>query len=899
MAAAFALAVVLASAGGALGLDITWDGNGDPNNGGNWSNPLNWQDNSLPAPDDNVIIPVNSGAVERIISIDTNTTIHSLRMQVPSNAPNTLRLDADLNAGTMIANEPMGSNRPRIELNGHTFTFGGNNTDNHMFGSVGNGRYVKEGTGDAKVYPFSALSDDFTGTIVINGGTVYTEYSGLGNAANVAINEGGTLLIKNDVLPGLAIGNAIFHNGNGSATPTFDYDKDQAASTAAPFTLNSDSTFRIRRRQVQLEVGLAGTGKVIKTGAGLLILAGMNINQNANGEALDIMEGKVQITAPIMGNIFIAAGATLKAMPVDIGGTVSGPGTWDQSATTTWDGGATLPANKNNDGNWSDAANWTSNILPHEAHIPTVDGQGSSGTNDRVISVNQPLYINLLVWDGNSSAPYNSCVTFNADSTLHKLSEACDARGYIEIPAGKVLTIDHNEVMTAPKNLIGAGELRVDSSTQLKMHGWPNWNGFTGTFRTQSGAYVGGFWNDPGGNFVYFGNANIVVEAGSMISAKSDGWQMAASMTLNGHGLAVHSRAHNVDHGAFRFITQFGHPSYKLTQNYPITVQTDATIGVTIWEFYRSPGDSYAYTVTLQGPIDGAGQLRKVGTGFLRFQGNTLGCTGGLLVDQGAVELDTCTVTGDCAVATPPGTVYWPSTFDPGDKQNTIAGNAAINGKLTMENGTRLFPRAVTPTTSLTVDGIQTFTCGSAQLAGCTFEVAINNAAGTAATNWNFLDAGASLALTATQLNPLTVEIVSFDGDTPGEAANFDPAGSYTWKIAEADAPITGFDDSATSIDAAGFPTAAPALFYLVVSENGLELQLLYNIEPPPPPLEGDVNGDCFVNILDMIAVRNHLNANVNSPPSNAAYDVNDDGWINVLDMLYVRNRLNDTCAQP
>jgi len=58
--------------------------------------------------------------------------------------------------------------------------------------------------------------------------------------------------------------------------------------------------------------------------------------------------------------------------------------------------------------------------------------------------------------------------------------------------------------------------------------------------------------------------------------------------------------------------------------------------------------------------------------------------------------------------------------------------------------------------------------------------------------------------------------------------------------------------------------------------------------------ITGDVTGDCKVNILDMIAIRNHLNEVVD--PGNEIYDVTGDNKINILDMILVRNHLNDTC---
>ena len=61
--------------------------------------------------------------------------------------------------------------------------------------------------------------------------------------------------------------------------------------------------------------------------------------------------------------------------------------------------------------------------------------------------------------------------------------------------------------------------------------------------------------------------------------------------------------------------------------------------------------------------------------------------------------------------------------------------------------------------------------------------------------------------------------------------------------------------------------------------------------------LLADVNDDCVVNILDLIAVRNGLNGDV-SEGENAKLDVNRDGVINILDMIFVRNSLTTTCER-
>lgn len=61
-------------------------------------------------------------------------------------------------------------------------------------------------------------------------------------------------------------------------------------------------------------------------------------------------------------------------------------------------------------------------------------------------------------------------------------------------------------------------------------------------------------------------------------------------------------------------------------------------------------------------------------------------------------------------------------------------------------------------------------------------------------------------------------------------------------------------------------------------------------------PLPGDMNGDCKVNILDMLFVRNQLGEDPASDPNAAKADINNDGKVNILDLLKVRNLLKTTC---
>ena len=59
--------------------------------------------------------------------------------------------------------------------------------------------------------------------------------------------------------------------------------------------------------------------------------------------------------------------------------------------------------------------------------------------------------------------------------------------------------------------------------------------------------------------------------------------------------------------------------------------------------------------------------------------------------------------------------------------------------------------------------------------------------------------------------------------------------------------------------------------------------------------IPGDINGDCRVNVLDLILVRNKLMKSVSSG-ENWWADVNNDGKINVLDLIQVRNKIGTKC---
>ena len=60
--------------------------------------------------------------------------------------------------------------------------------------------------------------------------------------------------------------------------------------------------------------------------------------------------------------------------------------------------------------------------------------------------------------------------------------------------------------------------------------------------------------------------------------------------------------------------------------------------------------------------------------------------------------------------------------------------------------------------------------------------------------------------------------------------------------------------------------------------------------------IDGDINGDCMVNIIDLVSVRNYLNRAPCSSKAAARADLNADGTVNIVDMVYCRGKLNKVC---
>ena len=160
-------------------------------------------------------------------------------------------------------------------------------------------------------------------------------------------------------------------------------------------------------------------------------------------------------------------------------------------------------------------------------------------------------------------------------------------------------------------------------------------------------------------------------------------------------------------------------------------------------------------------------------------------------------------------------------------------------------------------------------------------------------------------ALTQTEIQ----QVMTVTGNTVAAptfspaAGTYDYAQSVTISSATSGASIRYTTDGTTPSSTAGTVYTAPvsigtsctlkAIACKTSMDNSSVTSGDYNIVDLP----GDVNGDCVVNILDLIAIRNRQGQDP-AIGENGKYDINGDGRINILDLILVRNRLNTQCPQ-
>jgi len=379
---AVCLTLVLAFAPHADAATYTWDGNGDADNGGNWSDPLNWVKNSGYPSTASDVAWLPYPTVNRYVTNDVAVTIDQLALF--EGTKNILVLGADLKA--RLVDEP-GDGHPGsiIRLNGYTFSADkGNATYFPALG--GDGTFVKYDTSTVILQS----EDTYTGAMIVSNGVLYFRAQLWDTTTLLTVKDGGQAHLQE---PGPAFPTNILINGQG-------YDNDgaldfNATSDECTSRIELGSNSKMKRTGASytttLSGDIAGTDILTLEGPGTFVFSGSSYSFSGT---LWITNGTTIAAGiiPSVTNIVVQNGGTLigtiSRFPATVVGSVTSitvdvGGEWIQEAAGVWDGNG----NANNGGNWSDANNWTADEVPTYQAILEVPSVNRSITNDVAASV--------------------------------------------------------------------------------------------------------------------------------------------------------------------------------------------------------------------------------------------------------------------------------------------------------------------------------------------------------------------------------------------------------------------------------------------------------------------------------------------------------------------------------
>jgi len=596
--------------GAVLAETLTWDGNGDPNNDGNWNVPQNWDTDAVPGALDDVILPAvngngNSGDEIRAITVDLVATIDKLTMmQATGGFYNDLLLNAALTTREFEA--VGGAGGMRLHINGHTLTF------QSLEGALptvtsadGDGsRIVKTGDGTARLEV--AYGGGFHGSWVFEAGITDLLLCGasMGNS-DMIVNSGATARYQDTrntsqtkawTLNGVGFGDPGAEEGAlcwasfGSGTNAY----------SAQATLASDASINVYSGlTVILNGPIVGPGGLTKIGGGKLIVQGAN---TYNGSTV-VAAGTLQVNTPITStsHVTVEDGATLLGPPMmfpggEAGVTVEPGGVWDHGPNGWWGNG-----DPNNDGGWSDGLNWTHGAPPATdgiAVLPDVNNVGSSSTQTRLITTGSDVTLEELDITQNTSGYYNE-IDLGGNMTTGDLVTAGGYAGMRVHLNGHTFTFgDLEGNMPVFLSEPGDGSMVVKNGPTRDTG--MVYDGFNGTFVVANGSF------SPQ-QYVAAASTLRVDVGGTVWSSYWTFYGTApAAMILNGPGFG--------DPGAQEGALHWGNVGKPIYPG-PVTLPTTASINV----------DS-GYYLVLSGGVDGLGGLTKIGGGKLILRGaNTYG----------------------------------------------------------------------------------------------------------------------------------------------------------------------------------------------------------------------------------------------------------------------------------
>lgn len=279
-------------------------------------------------------------------------------------------------------------------------------------------------------------------------------------------------------------------------------------------------------------------------------------------------------------------------------------------------------------------------------------------------------------------------------------------------------------------------------------------------------------------------------------------------------------------------VTQAGQ---TLTINGNTSSGTQINAGSNGWVF------SGAGNLILNGQLNNASgigstgtTITKTGTGTLTLAG-TNNTTGNVTVSAGTLLLS-----GTGSINNSSGITVNGGTFKNNSSVNLTAPLTVISGTV---GGNNLAGVALTVGTGITVspgNSPGTMTAGATTFAnGGSYLFEINNAGGTAGTNWDLLNAS-SLSITATS-GGFTVNVASLVDPTnaAGSASGFDPSVSQHFLFVDTGSAITSFAGTAFTVDTTNFTNTYTGTWEIALGDtvsggDNTQLYVTYTAIPEP-----------------------------------------------------------------
>ena len=249
-------------------------------------------------------------------------------------------------------------------------------------------------------------------------------------------------------------------------------------------------------------------------------------------------------------------------------------------------------------------------------------------------------------------------------------------------------------------------------------------------------------------------------------------------------------------------------------------------------------------TTTLSGNNTLTG-ITSVTTGTLVISSGSINTSSAVTVSGGKLKYDsstgltrTVTVTGGATFAYNSSADYTGTLTLTNGKLGGMNWNGAKLGGLTIGAD-----KTITPGNSVGTAATTTQTWASSGSYDWEINKATGGIAGDVNGGWDLLTLSGALTLSATNVTPFSINIISLGLDNlPGLATGFSDGLSYNWLIADAGSAISGFSADKFSLSAAGFQNAFTGTFGIELGNTGTlvgigdtsQLYITYTAIPEP-----------------------------------------------------------------